>query len=125
MALKDHSLEAPEDDSPPENMMPALDVAGSMNDLNLESEILTQVAHVRRLRDHIATDKSTPANQKAQVNNSCTALLAQLVKMQETVYNIERVKKLEAVLIKCLQKLPDHVVGEFLDEYDQALRDVH
>lgn len=107
----------PADDRP---AMPELKIR-SLDEISLMEEVLEQLAHAKRLRDYIATDYETPANQKAQVNNSCASLIAHLAKTQIDLYSAERMKKMEACLIKCLRTLPDGVVAEFLKLYQAEL----
>lgn len=112
------------DEAPPAETMPELKVFRHMGEVDLMEEVLTQLAHAIRLRNHIATDKNTPANQKAQVNNSCANLILQLTKAQTDLYSADRLKRQEACLIKCLRTLPDHVVASFFEMYEAELKDV-
>jgi hypothetical protein len=122
--MKDLSLTPPAPpmpEPPARAALPELRVFTSINDVNLQDELLIQLAKIMQLRDWCIEDLETPTNQKAQVMNTCTNLLAQLAKTQIELYNAERLKKLEMVLIKCLEKLPDHAVAEFMEHYEKAV----
>jgi hypothetical protein len=128
MTLKDFGLDAHDraPPPPPEALpLPELRVFESIEDLDLMQEVLQQYAHVVRLRDWCITDPDTPTNQKAQVMNTCTNLLMQLSKTQIELHSAERLKKLEAVLIKCLKTLPDHTVSEFMMLYEKEVLELN
>jgi hypothetical protein len=95
--------------------------ARSLADLDLEEELLLQFARTKQLYDAVTKDKSTPANQKAQVANSCTTILDQLAKMQGKIFSAERNKALEHVLIRTLKTLPEAAQREFFERYELAL----
>jgi hypothetical protein len=93
-----------------------------LSDLNLEEEVLLQFQQTKALYSRVAEDKNTPANQKAQVANSCTTILDQLIKMQRRLYAAERVKAMESALIKSLRELgEERVSARFFAIYERAL----
>lgn len=93
----------------------------SLAELDLEEEVLLQFARTKQLYDDVVIDKGTPANQKAQVANSCSAILAQLVKMQETIYSAERMKAIEGAVIRTLRAFPEDLQKRFFETYERAL----
>jgi hypothetical protein len=96
--------------------------ARQLSDLNLEEEVLLQFQQTKALYTRVAEDKNTPANQKAQVANSCTTILDQLIKMQRRLYAAERVKAMESALIKSLRELgEERVSARFFEIYERAL----
>lgn len=96
--------------------------ARQLSDLDLEEEVLLQYAQTKRLYVEVAQDSKTPANQKAQVANSCTTILDQLIKMQRRLYAAERVKSMESALIKTLRELgDDKIYARFFEIYEKAL----
>lgn len=95
--------------------------ARSLKDLDLESELVLQARALQQLQNSVIGDESTAANQKAQVANSLSAALVNLVKVQNEVYSTERVKRLEAVMISTLNALPQEAADKFLAEYDAAV----
>lgn len=94
-------------------------VEKSLKDLNLEHELLTQYARVKRLQEDVLNDDSVPANQRAQVAGAVASTLQQLIKMQVEFSTSERFKAIEALMIKAMRKLPKDVAEEFLAEYER------
>ena len=94
--------------------------ATRLQDLDLESEVLQ---NYNTAKQFLATidQESIPANQVAQVINSITGILKDLVKMQTDLYDAERVKKLEAALINTLKTLPEEQQNAFFTRYERAL----
>lgn len=91
----------------------------SLTDLDLESELVLQYQQGKVLLAKVINDHGTPANQKAQVANSCAATLQSLVKMQTTLHDAERMKKLEQILIKVIRTLPKEQQEAFFQRYEQ------
>lgn len=75
--------------------------------LNLESELLEQYNRARKLLHDASYDSNAPLNQKAQVINSTTSILAALIKSQAELYSLERVKRIEAALLSTLKAFPE------------------
>lgn len=93
----------------------------SLKDLNIEQELTLQLLSVQGLQRDVLTDDDTPANQKAQTANAVAAALATLAKLQIEVYNSERLKRVEQVLIETLQTLPPEAQEAFLQLYEERL----
>lgn len=89
-----------------------------LKDLDLEVELLAQYKKAQALLDD--ADKE-PLNQKAQTLNSITLILQTIIKSQQDLYNIERLKTLENTLIKVLQDFPE-IKHQFLDAYEKELK---
>jgi hypothetical protein len=89
-------------------------------DLNLETEVIVQFLQVKALLQDVLTEGDTPANQKAQVANSCQAILDQLTKRQLQLYGTERVKAIEQCVIRCMKKLPDAAQRAFFEDYERT-----
>ena len=89
-----------------------------LKDLDLEVELLAQYKKAQTLLDD--ADKE-PLNQKAQTLNSITLILQAIIKSQQDLYNIERLKTLENTLIKVLQDFPE-IKHQFLDAYEKELK---
>jgi len=95
--------------------LPAL----KLTDLNLETEIVIQYQQAKALLGRVIASDTVPTNQKAQVANSCTAILDQLSKMQIRLYSSERFKAIEQVLIKALRTLPTATQEQFFVDYER------
>ena len=89
-----------------------------LKDLDLEVELLAQYKKAQALLDD--ADKE-PLNQKAQTLNAITLILQAIIKSQQDLYNIERLKTLENTLIKVLQDFPE-IKHQFLDAYEKELK---
>jgi hypothetical protein len=92
-------------------------------DLNLTEELGLQYRQGKVLLSSIQNDKTTPANQKAQVFNSVGAQLGQIVKMQSDVFSMQRLKKFEIAFIKAAETLPQAAKEAFFDLYGEYLKD--
>lgn len=100
-----------------EDLLPVKD----LKDLNLARELVLQVQALQALQQRVIEDLDTPVNQVAQVANSLSSALVNLVKLQVDVYNSERLKKIEADLVECLQTLPMETQTAFFEKYEAAL----
>ncbi len=78
----------------------------SLKDMDLARELVLQVQALQQLQQTVANDEDTPVNQKAQVANSLSSALVNLVKLQNDVYNAERFKKVETFVIHFLNTMP-------------------
>lgn len=91
-----------------------------LEDLNLADELLTQYKAAVALFEDVRHDLETPANQKAQLLNSISAIIGNISKTQTDVYNAERLKLLENTLIATLKEFPE-VKQAFLEAYERQL----
>ena len=98
--------------------------ATTLLDMNMEEELILQFQAVRTLQNTILDDISVPANQKAQVANSVASVLSSIADLQNKVYSSERFKRIETLLIRHLNKLPEDVAAAFLEDYEQLVAKV-
>ena len=98
--------------------------ATTLLDMNMEEELILQFQAVRTLQNTILDDISVPANQKAQVANSVASVLGSIADLQNKVYSSERFKRIETLLIRHLNKLPEDVAAAFLEDYEQLVAKV-
>lgn len=98
--------------------------ATTLLDMNMEEELILQFQAVRTLQNTILDDISVPANQKAQVANSVASVLGSIADLQNKVYSSERFKRIETLLIRHLNKLPEEVAAAFLEDYEQLVAKV-
>lgn len=92
--------------------------ATRLSDMNLEEELVRQYLQIQALQTVVMEDKTTPANQKAQVAATVANTLQHLVKMQTEYHTAERFKAIENLMIKYFKTLPLDVVEKFMDEYE-------
>ena len=90
----------------------------SLKDINLEVELLEQYKRALLLMETLG--ENTPANQQAQVLNSCTSIIQQIIKTQSDLYNVETIKVMEATLLNTLRKFPE-MQDDFMSAYSKAL----
>ena len=88
-----------------------------LEDLNLAEELALQFKQAKSLYADVVDDQTIAANQKAQVLNSCTSIIATITKAQAELYNAERLKKLEAATLKALKSLPKESQEGFFELY--------
>jgi hypothetical protein len=100
-----------------EALLPVKDI----KDVNLSRELVLQVQALQALQQRVLTDNEAPANQQAQVANSLSSALVNLVKLQTDVYTSERMKVIESILVDCIKDLPMEAQEEFLERYETAL----
>jgi hypothetical protein len=121
MNLLDASFEHPDFPKAPE--APTADYGievATLRELNLEGELLKQYQKANRLMVDAELDKATTPPMKAAVMNSIRGILADIVKMQTELYNAERLKTLEAILLSVLKEFPA-LNNAFLAKYKEAL----
>jgi arginine/lysine/ornithine decarboxylase len=94
-----------------------------LQNLDMSKELAFSYQQAKRLYAEIQSDETIPANQKAQVLNSCTAMQRQAIKSQELVYSIERLKKIEAAILKAVATLPIDAKEAFFDLYGGFLNE--
>jgi hypothetical protein len=90
-------------------------------DFNVEAELLTHFHSLRSLHNLVVDDDEVPANQKAQVANAVTGSLDKVAALQNSVYDSERFKRVENLLIRHLSTLEQALAEKFLTEYEQIL----
>lgn len=120
-ASKPFSLKAATKPAPPKTLQVDLpELLTDINQIDHKRELAMQYSLAKQAYALVQHDSETPLNQKAQALNTITNILASIVKLQDTVYSIERMKILEEALIESLQSFPD-LKQAFLDKYKQRL----
>lgn len=99
--------------------------ATSIQELDLEEELLLQYHLARALVDEVSSENNfaVPANQKAQVMNSAAAILKTLADAQRAMYDAERVKAIEASVVRAFRDQPAAIRNAFLERYESILRE--
>ena len=124
MGLEDYDLHAAP--SQPQTVLPAdyLPEYGSLKSLNLDSELYAAYARAKNYLAIVQADEGIPPNQLAQLMNTVSAILKEIVKMQTDLYNAERVKRLEAAMIQAIKLAPPESQQVFLEQYETLLKAV-
>ena len=94
--------------------------ASKLNELDLDTELLDQYKNAKLVLTDILHADDIAANQKAQVMNTVTSILQAIIKLQQELHNVERLKLIEATLIETLQG-HDTLRDAFLKDYEKAL----
>lgn len=94
---------------------------GSLKNLNLDAELYNAYAKAKNYLADVQSDEGIPPNQLAQLMNTISAILKEIVKMQTDLYNAERVKRLEAAMIQAIKLAPPESQQTFLEEYEKIL----
>lgn len=97
--------------------------ANKLNDLDLDKELLDQYKNAKEVLEDILRDESIAANQKAQVINTISAILQNIIKLQQELHNVERLKLIENTLIETLQS-HETLKEAFLKDYKTALEKI-
>ena len=96
-------------------------ITGDLGDLDVAEEIFEQYQKAIRLRDNVLDDPEIPANQRAQVLNSVSSILSQLTRLRIQLYDSERMKALEQILLDTLRALPEESRTQFMEVYTREL----
>lgn len=89
--------------------------------LDLNAELALQYRQAKQLLAEVQKDSTVPANQKAQVFNSVRAQLSDIVKQQESVWSMERLKTFEVAFLKAANALTPDARDLFFDLYMKHL----
>ncbi len=95
--------------------------ASKLSSMNLEEELVDQFRLAKILQSTVLTDPNVPANQKAQVSNTCASILSNLQDTQNKFYTAERLKSIEGLLIEHAKSWPTEEAKAFLDAYQEKL----
>lgn len=96
------------------------DKATSLNDLDLEDELLKQYNTAKNLYEDAEFDESIPLNQKAQTLNAISSILGQIIKQREMLHNIQTVTAIELALVQTLKAFPE-LKEAFIQAYGKNL----
>jgi len=97
-----------------------------LKDLDLTRELVLQTQALQALQQRVMNDAGqTPANQIAQCASSLSTSLMNLVKVQNDLFTSERLKKIESILVECVQTLPARAQEAFFDRYEKELGGCH
>jgi hypothetical protein len=88
----------------------------TLADVNLVKETMIQLKKAKLLQiEATKKDSETPMNQRAQVQNSIASILDKLGKMQTELYDSEKLKRLQAAVVKVVKQLPKESQVQFFE----------
>jgi hypothetical protein len=94
----------------------------TLTEVDLSRSCCCSTRSPKALLASVINSPGVQANQKAQVQNSCVALLEQVTKTQTALYNAEMVKAMEYALEKAFATAPQHIKEAFYTRYEEMLR---
>ena len=94
------------------------ELAGNFVAMDLLAETMQLYRRTKRLMEHTLRSKTTPSNQKAQTVNALANLLKGLAAQQTELYNAERLKRLENLVITAVKDLAPDTQDEFIRRYE-------
>ena len=122
MELEDHDLHEPPESERRYHGSNYIPEQGSLKNLDLDAELYNAYAKAKNYLADVQSDDQVPANQLAQLMNTISAILKEIVKMQTELHNAEKVKKLEAAMIQAIKLAPLESQQAFLEEYETLLK---
>ena len=122
MGLEDYDLHEPPKSERRYHSSSYIPEQGSLKSLNLDAELYNAYAKAKNYLADVQSDESVPANQIAQIYNTITTILKEIVKLQTELYSAERVKKLEAAMIQAIKLAPPESQQVFLEQYQTLLK---
>ena len=123
MELEDHDLHEPPESERRYHGSNYIPEQGSLKNLDLDAELYNAYAKAKNYLADVQSDESIPPNQLAQLMNTISAILKEIVKMQTELHNAERVKKLEAAMIQAIKLAPKKSQDAFFEEYEGILKE--
>ena len=122
MELEDHDLHEPPESERRYHGSNYIPEQGSLKNLDLDAELYNAYAKAKNYLADVQSDDQVPPNQLAQLMNTISAILKEIVKMQTELHNAERVKKLEAAMIQAIKLAPPESQQAFLEQYETLLK---
>lgn len=96
----------------------------SLNEVDFDGELLNLYKRTRLLAAQAETDKQMPYSQRAAAFKTHSATMQTIIKAQESLHSVERMKITENVLIETLKAFPD-LQEMFLKQYAEKLEEAH
>lgn len=122
MPLLDPSKAAGVDFAPAPALEPVESLTtGSLEAIQVSDELATLYLSAKKLLNNVITDPEVPANQRAQVMNTCLSALERITKTRTDLYNSERIRLIEQTLIRVLGEVDASIKEAFIEKYEDAL----
>lgn len=84
--------------------------------LDLEQEFLVQLAHARGIQQ-LLREGDGKASEQAAALNGVTTILKEIVRLREAVSNIEKIQRLEGIIVRVMKTQPAEVREDFMERY--------
>jgi hypothetical protein len=92
-----------------------------LGELDLAKELALQYTQGKSLLSEVQGDRDTPANQKAQIFSAVRNQLSDIIKQQDMVWGMQRLKAYEAAFLKAARLLTSEAKIAFFDLYKEQL----
>ena len=89
--------------------------------IQVSDELALMFSSAKVLLDRVLNDPETPANQQSQVLNSVSAILEKITKIRTELYDSERIRRIEQVLVRVMKDQPLAIREAFVTQYERAL----
>lgn len=112
-----------EEEQPVMTPKPVPRAFSNLSDVDMNQELASQIAEATAFRDHILENSQMfQPNHVTDTIKTCNTLLAQAVKMQESVQTMQRMKAFEDAVIETMKKQPEEVKTVFFALLKEALK---
>ena len=127
MNLPNRNLKQDYDTLPPQQLayLPITDAPKSFNEIKLEEEVLSMYHQAKHWLAELYLNKeelSSPTSIASAVT-AVNAALKELVKMQESIHNQEKLKKMEEAMIEAMKLAPSDIQDAFLAKYEELTQE--
>lgn len=90
----------------------------------LREELRENYAATKAYLGQVTAKEYVDPKEVVPVLNSLSAILRDLIKLDDAVYNQERLQQIEQVMVDTMREMPDEVKQRFFDLYKRRLTDV-
>ena len=91
-------------------------------EINLNEKISDHLSRIESLAEEAEADRDESFSSRAAAMTALTNIIKELTKSQETVYNMERLQKIEQATIRALKEcLTDAEHEQFLENLEELL----
>lgn len=87
----------------------------TVEEFSLSDEVMHTVNLIRKMRSRLEADGFQDMRATKDTVTAATQLLTQLTKVQDQIWNMERLKKLEDAVVASMREMPADVHLKFMD----------
>ena len=89
--------------------------------MDLLDELKSHFENLKYTLSEVLNDPDESPSQKASLASAINNCLAQMIKMEKELYNINRVKAMEDSLVRAIDTLPEDAKERFLTHYEECI----
>lgn len=113
------NLDLHDEDTDFEPSKPEFSTENAFKDLDLGQELAENYKLAKQFLEQVRYGEDD-SQEQARLMTVVSSVLKDIIKLQESVYSIERSKKIEQVLINTLKRMPENLQNDFFTQYEQA-----